>query len=80
MEEEEDAVQAFWEGASNAPTTSKNLEPRSIAQNAGQAFQKAMESGKSRVSSMSPTARVLAGTALLGVAAGLFLGAHLRKR
>jgi hypothetical protein len=80
MEEEEDAVQAFWEGAAEAPSASDNLDPRSVAQSAGHVFQKAMESGKTRVSSMSPTSRVLAGTALLGVAAGLFIGAYVRRR
>jgi len=47
---------------------------------AGGALQKAINSGKERVSNLSPRGRIIAGTALLGVAAGLVLGAYLRKR
>ena len=46
----------------------------------GSAMQKAINSGKERVSNLSPRGRIIAGTALLGVAGGLVLGAYLRKR
>ncbi|MFC1661947.1 hypothetical protein ACFL3S_10955 [Gemmatimonadota bacterium] len=80
MEEEEDAVQAFWEGAAEGPEGTSTLDPRTVAKRAGHAFQKAMSSGKTRVSSLSPRGRVLAGTAILGVAAGLLIGTYMKKR
>jgi hypothetical protein len=80
LEEEEDAVQAFWEGAGEAPGGAANLEPKSVARRAGRAFQGAVDSSKNKVSAMSPTGRVLAGTAILGVAAGIFLGTYFRRR
>ena len=46
----------------------------------GSAMQKAINSGKERVSNLSPRGRIIAGTALLGVAAGLVLSAYFRKR
>ena len=46
----------------------------------GGAMQKAITSGRERVSNLSPRGRIIAGTALLGVAGGLVLGAYLRKR
>lgn len=80
MEEEEDAVQAFWEGAAEGSEGVPRLEPRTVAQRAGHAFQRAVGSGKSRVAGLSPKSRVLAGTAILGVAAGLAIGVYLRRR
>lgn len=80
LEEEEDAVQAFWEGAAEAPGGGASLEPKSVARRAGKAFQDAVDSSKSKVSAMSPTGRILAGTAILGIAAGVFLSTYFRRR
>jgi hypothetical protein len=80
MEEEEEAVQAFWEGKAEAGGEIDFAAPRAMARRAGNAVQKAVHTSRDRVSAMSPTNRILAGTALLGVAAGLFLGAYFRKR
>jgi hypothetical protein len=52
----------------------------SLAHRAGSAVQRAVGTGRDRVAGMSPRGRILAGTALLGVAAGLILGSYLRKR
>jgi len=79
-EEEEAVVQAYWEGKTPPGGESDLDGPLALAQRAGDAMQKAVDSGRDRVSSMSPRNRVLAGTALLGVAAGLLLGAYFRKR
>ncbi len=81
MEEEEEAVQAFWEGRAeelgeDAPVPS----PTSLAHRAGEAAEGVMATAREQVSGMSPRSRILAGTALLGVAAGLLLGNYLRKR
>lgn len=80
MEEEETAVQAYWEG--EAETTGGLVfgGPRSLAHRAGEAVQQAVDSGKERVSNMTPRGRIIAGTALLGAAAGLVLGTVLRRR
>ena len=79
MEEEEAAVQAYWE--SEAETEGDTLEgARSLAHRAGRAMQTAVESGRERVSTLTPRNRLILGTALLGAAAGLVLGSYLRKR
>ena len=80
MEEEETAVQAYWEGEGEADGALSFSKPRAMAHKAGSAVQKAVESGRERVLNMTPRRRILAGTALLGVAAGLILGSYLRKR
>jgi hypothetical protein len=79
-EEEEEAVQSFWEGRANGAPDADQPDPRALARRAGEAVQKAVHTGKERVTTLSPRGRVLAGTALLGIAAGLILGAHFRRR
>ncbi len=80
MEEEEAAVRSYWEGADEIPEVSSAGEARALTRRAGDAVQKAVDTGRERVASLSPRGRVLAGTALLGAAAGLVLGVYLRKR
>ena len=80
MEEEETAVRSFWE-EEDFPTgrgDDTGLPP--FAQRAGEAVQKAVEEGRARVSELSPRGRVITGTALLSLAAGIALGAYFRKR
>jgi hypothetical protein len=72
MEEEEAAVQAYWEG--------ENQDGGSLFRQAGSAVQRAVGSGKAGVAGLTPRGRILAGTALLGVAAGLILSRYLRRR
>jgi hypothetical protein len=79
-EEEEAAVQTFWEERADAAPDEDVPEGRALARRAGDAVQQAVNTGRERITSMRPRNRVLAGTALLGVAAGLFLGFHFRKR
>jgi hypothetical protein len=80
MEEEEAAVRAHWEGEGGTiPDPSPN-QPRALARRAGEAVQRAVDTGKERVTNLTPKGRVIAGTALLGVAAGIVLGTYLRKR
>ena len=80
MEEEENAVRSYWEGEGEIPAVESTEDTRALARKAGDAVKNAVNTGKDRVSSLSPRNRVIAGTALLGVAAGIVLGAHLRKR
>jgi len=81
MEEEEDAVQAFWEGKVGALVEDAPIpSPRDLARRAGAAAEDAVATARERVSGMTPGNRILAGTALLGVAAGLLLASYLRKR
>lgn len=81
MEEEEAAVQAYWEGREEEDEeASSGGEPLALARRAGDAMQKAVNTGKERVSNLTPRGRLVAGTALLGVATGLVLSAYLRKR
>lgn len=80
MEEEEAAVRTYWEGESEVPGTEDAGDTRALARRAGQAVQKVVDTGRERVSSLSPRGRIIAGTALLGVAAGIVLGTYLRKR
>lgn len=77
LEEEEVAVQAFWEEEGDSTLI---LQPRRLVQRAGEAVQRAVDTGRDRVDSMTPRSRIIAGTALLGAAAGLVLGTYLRKR
>ena len=79
-EEEESEVQAFWEGKTDTAPDGDQPTPRALARRAGEAMQKAVNTGRDRVTNLSPRGRVLAGTALLGIAAGIFLGTHFRKR
>jgi hypothetical protein len=81
MEEVEDAVQAFWEGRAEALGSEAPLpSPRVLARRAGDAAEEAVATARKHVSGMSPRSRVLVGTALLGVAAGLLLANYFRKR
>ncbi len=80
MEEEKAAILAFWEGKGEPVEGEVPREPRALARRAGEAMQRAVGTGKDRVSGLTPRGRLIAGTALLGVAAGLALGAYLRKR
>lgn len=80
MEEEEGAVQSYWEGEAEADPGQLLGGPSSLAHRAGQAVQHAVGSGRESVSGLSPRGRIIAGTALLGAAAGLAIGAFLRKR
>jgi hypothetical protein len=77
LEEEEASVQAFWEEEGSG---SLIMHPTRLVRRAGEAMQKAVDTGRDRVESMTPRSRIIAGTALLGAAAGLFLGNYLRKR
>ncbi len=82
MEEEEATVRAFWEER-DAPSQGEGQSPggaQALTRRAGEAVQKAVEAGRTRVSTLSPRTRIITGTALLGMAAGLALGALLRRR
>jgi len=80
MEEEETAIRAFWEEQSESLEDEEGPSSRPLARRAGEAVQQVVESGRARVGEMSPRGRILTGTALLGIAAGLALGAYFRKR
>jgi len=80
MEEEEAAVQAYWEGEAETDEGLIFGGPKALAHRAGQAVQTALGTGRERVSNLSPRGRIIAGTALLGIAGGLIIGAYLRKR
>jgi len=80
MEEEEAAVLAFWEGKGDTEEEEVPGEPTALARRTGEAMKRAVHAGKEQVSSLTPRGRLVAGTALLGVAAGLALGAYFRKR
>jgi len=80
MEEEEEVVHAYWEGKGEAAEETSTGEPVALARRAGDAMQKAVNTGKERVSNLTPRGRLIAGTALLGVATGLVLSAYFRKR
>jgi hypothetical protein len=80
MEEEDQAVRAFWEEKGEDPEALVPQDTRALTRRAGDAVQRAVTTGKERVSRLSPRNRILAGTALLGLAAGIVLGAHFRKR
>lgn len=81
MEEEEAAVQAFWEGKDAADEAHAPIpSPRTLARRAGEAVEDAVATTRERVSKLGPRGRILTGTAFLGIAAGLLLGNYLRKR
>ena len=80
MEEEEAAVQVYWESEAHTDEDLAFGGPRALAHRAGQAVQQAVDSGKDRVSNLTPRGRIIAGTALLGAAAGLIVGGYLRRR
>jgi len=80
MEEEQDAVRSFWEEEGTLPEKAASGEERALTRRAGEAVQKAVSTGRERVSNLSPRSRIIAGTALLGVAAGLALGTYFKKR
>ena len=80
MEEEASVVLAFWDGEEESDQAAAPGEPRAMARRAGEAMQRAMTTGKDRVSNLTPRGRLIAGTALLGIAAGLALGFHFRRR
>lgn len=79
MEEEESAVRAFWEDDADVGSPDAD-EPLAFSQRAGKAFERAVDTGRDRISNLSPRGRIIAGTALLGVAAGLVLSGVFRKR
>ncbi len=76
MEEEEEAVQAYWESEAEA----SGVAPEELVRRAGEVVQRAVDTGRERVHDMTPRGRIVAGTALLGVAAGLALATFFRKR
>ena len=80
MEEEAAVVQTYWEGAAEVGGEEVAEGPGHLASRAGRAAQKAVDKGVDRVRGLSPQSRVLAGTALLGVAAGIILAGVLRRR
>jgi hypothetical protein len=80
MEEEEAAVQAYWEGEADMAENEGDSALLPFRERAGDAVQSALDAGRERVANMTPKTRVIAATALLGVAAGLVLGAHFRNR
>lgn len=80
LEEEEAAVQVFWEEEEAGGTGSFALRTQGMARKAGEAVQRAVGTGRERVQAMKPRNRIIAGTALLGAAAGLILGSYLRRR
>jgi len=80
MEEEQDAVRSYWEEEGTLPEKVASGEGRALTRRAGEAVQKAVNTGRERVSNLSPRGRIIAGTAFLGIAAGLALGTYLRKR
>ena len=62
------------------PAVGSEGDTQTLANRAGAAVQKAVDTGKERVTSLTPKGRIIAGTALLGAAAGLVLGSYLRRR
>ena len=80
MEEEEAAVRAHWEGEEGSGEDLDAEKPLAFSQRASKAVENAVHTGRERVSDLSPRGRIIAGTALLGVAAGLVLAGILRKR
>ena len=79
MEEEEQAVRAYWE-EEGEPLGTSEAEIRALSRRAGDAVQGAVEKGRNTISGLSPNGRIVAGTALLGIAAGLALGTYFRRR
>ena len=69
MEEEAEAVRDFWEGKGFSEEELDSEASGALARRAGDALQKAVNTGRDRVSNLTPRGRIIAGTALLGVAA-----------
>jgi hypothetical protein len=80
MEEEETSVRSFWEEQGEYPVPTAAAESGGPSRGPGTAFQRAFTSGKAKVAGLSPRGRAIAGTALLGIAAGLVLGTYFRRR
>ena len=80
MEEEEVAVRSYWEEEGEPMGTSDADDERALTARAGEAVQDAVQRGRDSISGLSPRGRIVAGTALLGIAAGLDLGTYFRKR
>jgi len=80
MEEEEEAVRAHWEGEGESEQDPGLSGPPAFSKKAGQALEDAVHAGRERVANLSPKGRIIAGTALLGVATGLVLAGVFRKR
>ncbi len=80
MEEEEEAVRVFWRDDGTSGDHLGAEDSVAFPRRAGKAVQKAVHTGRDRVSNLSPRGRIITGTALLGVAAGLVLAGYLRKR
>ena len=80
MEEEEAAVRAFWEDDTGAGASPGAEESTTLSGRVGNAVERAVQTGRHRVSDLGHRGRIVAGTALLGVAAGLILAGYLRKR
>jgi hypothetical protein len=80
MEEEETAVRSYWEEEGEPMGTVAVGDERALSRRAGDAVQDAVQKGRDTITGLSPRSRVVAGTALLGIAAGLALGTYFRKR
>ncbi len=80
MEEEETAVRSYWEEEGEPLGTTTGGEDRALSERAGDAVQGAVQKGRDTISGLSPRGRIVAGTALLGIAAGLALGTYFRRR
>lgn len=80
MEEEEPAVRSYWEEEGEPMGMEAVGDDRAISKRAGDAVQGAVKKGRDTITGLSPRGRIVAGTALLGIAAGLALGTYFRKR
>ena len=80
MEEEEPAVRSYWEEEGEPVESSDVTDERAFSRRAGDAVQGAVQKGRDTISGLSPSGRVVAGTALLGIAAGIALGTYFRRR
>ncbi len=80
MEEEEPAVQRYWEGAGQSGMDKEMEHGGALARRTDRIVQKAVDGGGDQVGKPAPGVRVLAGAALLGLAAGLLIGGFIRRR
>lgn len=80
MEEEESAVKSYWEEEGEPMGAAVAGDERALSARAGEAVQGAVQKGRDTISGLGPRGRIVAGTALLGIAAGLALGTYFRKR
>jgi hypothetical protein len=80
MEEEEAAVRGYWEEEGEPQGGGEVEESMALSKRAGEAVQGAVKRGRDTVTGLGPRGRVVAGTALLGIAAGLVLGTYFRRR